>query len=106
MTRFDDKREHERVDLNASMVYAFHDSDLFYQARMRNYCKGGMCFISGNALDPGSDIYIMMENFSPDDVGADFYDGYLAEVRWCQKLRSNEADEFKVGVKYYQTIIK
>ena len=29
MTRFDDKREHERFDLNASMVYAFHDSDLF-----------------------------------------------------------------------------
>ncbi len=106
MTRSDDKREHERFDLNASIVYAFHDSDLFYQARMCNYCKGGMCFISDNALEPGSDIYIMMENFSPDAVDAEFYDGYLAEVRWCQKLLSENADEFKVGVKYYQTIIK
>ncbi len=106
MTRSDDKREHERLDLNASMVYAFHDSDLFYQARMRNYCKGGMCFMSVNALEPGSDIYIMMENFSPDAVDAEFYDGYLAEVRWCQKLLSENADEFIVGVKYYQTIIK
>ena len=106
MTRSDDKREHERFDLNASIVYAFHDSDLFYQARISNYCKGGMCFMTDNTLEPGSDIYIMMENFSPDAVDAEFYDGYLAEVRWCQKLLSENADEFKVGVKYYQTIIK
>ena len=106
MALFDDKREHERFDLNASMVYAFHDSDLFYQARMFNYGKGGMCFISDNALEPGSDIYIMMENFSPDAVGAEFYDGYLAEVRWCQKSIPEKATGFRVGVKYYQTIIK
>jgi hypothetical protein len=106
MARFDNKRKHKRFNLNASMVYAFHDSDLFYQARMRNYCKGGMCFISDNAIEPGSDIYIMMESFSPDAVGADFYDGYLAEVRWCQKMAPQNADGYKVGVKYYQTVIK
>jgi len=106
MALFDDKREHERFDLNASMVYAFHDSDLFYQARMCNYGKGGMCFTSDNALEPGSDVYIMMENFSPDAVGAEFYDGYLAEVRWCQKSIPETATDFRVGVKYYQTIIK
>jgi len=106
MALFDDRREHERFDLNASMVYAFHDSDLFYQARMCNYGKGGMCFTSDNALEPGSDIYIMMENFSPDAAGAEFYDGYLAEVRWCQKSNPETATDFRVGVKYYQTIIK
>jgi hypothetical protein len=106
MTRCDDKREHERFDFNASMVYAYHDSDRFYQARMCNYGEGGMCFVSGNVLEPGSDIYIMMENFSPDAVGAEFYDGYLAEVRWCQKLELENAVQFRIGVKYYQTIIK
>ena len=106
MTRCEENREHERFELNASMVYAFHDSDLFYQARMCNYCKGGLCFIADNAIEPGSDIYIMMENFAPDAVGAEFYDGYLAEVRWCRKLFPKDADEFKVGVRYYQTVIK
>ena len=106
MTRYVEKRECDRFDLDASMVYAYHDSDLFYQARMCNYCKCGMCFVSGNALEPGSDIYIMMENFSPDADGAEFYDGYLAEVRWCQKFHRDNAEEFKVGVKYYQTLIK
>jgi len=106
MTRHEEKREHERFLFNASVVYAYQDSDLFFHARMCNYCKGGMCFLSGNALEPGSDIYIMMEDFSPDADGADFYDGYLAEVRWCQKTIREDAEHFKVGVKYYQTIIK
>ncbi|MGA8183376.1 MAG: PilZ domain-containing protein, partial [Terriglobia bacterium] len=106
MTRYEQKREHERFDLDASMIYAFHDSDLFFQARMCNYCKGGMCFLSGDALEPGSDIYIMMENFAPDAVGAEFYDGYLAEVRWCRKMIRDRVEQFKIGVKYYQTIIK
>jgi hypothetical protein len=48
----------------------------------------------------------MMENFSPDAVGAEFYDGYLAEVRWCQKSIPDKTPDFRVGVKYYQTIIK
>ncbi|CAB1069199.1 hypothetical protein D1AOALGA4SA_583 [Olavius algarvensis Delta 1 endosymbiont] len=106
MARFDEKREHERFDLNASVIYAFHDSDQFHQARMCNYCKGGMSFVSDDALEPGSDIYIMMENFSTDAVDAEFYDGYLAEVRWCQKSVRQRVSDFKVGVKYYQTIIK
>jgi len=106
MTRYDERRKHERFDLNASMEYAFHDSDQFYQARMCNYGKGGMCFLTGEALEPGADIYIMMESFSPDADGVEFYDGYLAEVRWCQKLLPENGNDFRVGVKYYQTIIK
>ncbi len=106
MTVAKNKREHERYDLEASMVYAYHDSDLFYQARLRNYCKGGMCFLSGTALEPGSDIYIMMENLASDSVGAEFYDGYLAEVRWCSKSFPGNGAEFRVGIRYYQTVIK
>jgi hypothetical protein len=106
MTGTENKRQHERFDLSALMVYAYHDSDLFYQARLCNYCKGGMCFLSGNALEPGSDIYIMMENFATDSVSAEFYDGYLAEVRWCRKNAPENSTEYKVGVKYYQTVIK
>jgi hypothetical protein len=48
----------------------------------------------------------MMEDFAPDADGAEFYDGYLAEVRWCQKLMRDVVEEFRVGVKYYQTVIR
>jgi hypothetical protein len=105
MTVYDEKREYERFDLDTPIVYAFQDSDQFNPARICNYCKGGMCFKANDALEPGSDIYIMMENFSPDAVGADFYDGYLAEVRWCRKIVRINVEQFMVGVKYYQTII-
>ena len=106
MTRYDEKREYERYDLDTPIVYAFQDSDQFNPARLCNYCRGGMCFETNNAVEPGADIYIMMEDFLPDSIDADFYDGYLAEVRWCQKMMRDNAEEFKVGVKYYQTIIK
>ncbi len=106
MTHYDEKREHERYDLKAHVVYAYQDSDEFSKARMCNYCEGGMCFEAVNALEPGSDIYIMMEHFSPDTIDVEFYDGYLAEVRWCRKIPPDRNDVFIVGVKYYKTIIK
>ena len=105
MARHDEKREYERYNLDTPIVYAFQDSDQFNQARLCNYCKGGMCFQAGNAIEPGSDIYIMMENFSPDSIDAEFYDGYLAEVRWCREHALEPAEQFLIGVKYYQTII-
>ncbi len=106
MTRDDEKREYKRYDLKAPIIYAYQDSDQFANAQMCNYCEGGMCFEACNAIEPGSDIYIMMENFSPDAIDAEFYDGYLAEVRWCRKIPLDNNEEFIVGVKYYKTIIK
>ena len=106
MTRYDEKREYVRYDLDTPIVYAFQDSDQFNPARLCNYCKGGMCFESDNAVEPGADIYIMMENFLPDSIDAEFSDGYLAEVRWCRKHSLEPAQQFLIGVKYYQTIIK
>ena len=105
MALHDEKRAYARYDHDTPIVYAFQDSDQFNKARLCNYCEGGMCFEARKALEPGSDIYIMMENFSPDADGAEFYDGYLAEVRWCRKVTMKNADQFIVGVKYYQTII-
>ena len=106
MTRYHERREHVRYDLDTPIVYAFQDSDQFNPARLCNYCKEGMCFESDNAIEPGADIYIMMENFLPDSIDAEFYDGYLAEVRWCRRYPPEAAEQFLVGVKYYQTIIK
>ncbi len=105
MTHSGEKREHVRYDLDTPIVYAFQDSDQFKPARLCNYCQGGMCFEAGDAIEPGSDIYIMMENFLPDSIDAEFYDGYLAEVRWCKKASLEPAEQFHIGVKYYQTKI-
>ena len=106
MTRYDEKREYKRYNLKAPVIYAYQDSDQFSKAQMCNYCEGGMSFEARNAIEPGSDLYIMMEDFSPDAIDAEFYDGYRAEVRWCRKISFDNNEEFIVGVKYYKTIIK
>ena len=106
MTPDNEKREYERHDLNTPIMYAFQDSDQFNSARLCNYCKGGMCFESDHEIEPGADIYILMENFLEDTIDAEFYDGYLAEVRWCRKYSLEPTDPFLIGVKYYQTTIK
>jgi hypothetical protein len=64
-----------------------------------------MCFQVHTAIDPGSDIYIMMENYSPDTIHTDLYEGYFAEVKWCHQLADSEASDYKVGVKYHKTLI-
>jgi hypothetical protein len=106
MAHYSEKREYLRYNLDTTIVYAFQDSDQFNSARLCNYGKGGMCFESGSAIEPGADIYIMMENFLDDTIDADFYDGYLAEVRWCRRCSPEPNEPFLIGVKYYQTIIK
>ena len=101
-----DKRENERHTLDIPIMYAYHNTDRFYNATMRNYCKNGMCFESEAAIKPGEDIYIMLEDFSSEAIGTELYEGYLGEVRWCLKSSKSEMELFKIGIKYYQTIIK
>lgn len=100
-----EQREHERHALDIPMMYAYHNTDRFYNATMCNYCKNGMCFESAAAIAPGEDIYIMLEDFSSEAIGTELYEGYLAEVRWCLKSSEIRPEVFKVGVKYYQTVI-
>jgi hypothetical protein len=64
-----------------------------------------MCFKTSDVIDTGSDIYIMMENYTPDTIHAELYEGHFAEVRWCRQLPDPEVSGYKVGVKYYKTVI-
>lgn len=105
MKKKDERRMFERHDTDAPIVYAYHNTDQFFQAVMCNYSKDGMCFNTPDEIDPGSDIYIMMENYVPDTIHAHLYEGYFAEVRWCCQLQTHEVPGYQVGVKYYKTVI-
>ena len=105
MQKKDERRVFERYDNNAPIVYAYHDTDHFFQAVMCNHSNEGMGFKTSEAVDSGSDIYIMMEDYAPDTIHAELYEGYFAEVRWCRPEPDPEDPEYKVGVKYYKTVI-
>ena len=101
----DERRVFERYDNDAPVIYAYHNTDRFFQALMCNYSNEGMCFKTSDVIDTGSDIYIMMENYAPDTIHAELYEGHFAEVRWCRQLPDPEVSGYKVGVKYYKTVI-
>ena len=105
MNKKDERRVFDRHDLDAPIVYAYQNTDQFINAEMCNYSKDGMCFKTTNEINPGSDIYIMMENYSPDTIHAELYEGYFAEVKWCRQPKEPKVPEYKVGVKYYKTMI-
>ena len=100
-----ERRIFERHNLDVPIIYAYHDTDQFMPAVMCNYSKDGMCFKTPDEVSPGSDIYIMMENYSPDTMHAELYEGYFAEVKWCHQHAELKALEYRVGVKYYKTVL-
>jgi hypothetical protein len=105
MKKKDNRRVFERIKNDAPIVFAYHNTDQFYPAVMCDYSMDGMCFITPDGVDPGSDIYIMMENYAPDSIHAELYEGFFAEVKWCHPISAGERPEYRVGVKYYKTTI-
>lgn len=101
----DEKRLSVRHDQTAAIIFAYHNTDRFFPAVMCNYSTDGMCFKTSDGIDPGSQIYIMMENYAPDSIHAELYEGYFAEVLWCCQLTDADPPGYKVGVKYYKTVI-
>jgi len=100
-----ERRVFDRYTYDAPIVYAYHDTDHFFNAVICNYSNEGMCFNTSQAVAPGSDIYIMMENYSPDAFHAELYEGHFAEVRWCQQLQPHKVPRYQVGVRYHKTLI-
>ena len=95
-----ERRKFERFDHSAPIVFALRGSDQFVDARLCDFCRRGMGFITDGPVKPGAEIYIMTEHYSPDTIGAEIYDGYLARVRWCEPQTEAKGDQYRVGVQY------
>ena len=95
-----EKREFERRKHEAALLYAFHESEVYYSATLCNYGDDGMCFLAGYSLEPGSKIFIRMENFPDEAVGHDIKEWYHAVVQWCEPMQDSDAFFYRVGVKY------
>ena len=95
-----ENRESERRKHDAALLYAFNDSENYYSATMCNYGDDGMCFVAGYSLEPGSEIFIRMENFPEEAVGHNIKEWYNAVVQWCEPMPDSDAFFYKVGVRY------
>ena len=100
-----ERRKSERFDYAAPIVFAQRGSDQFVDARLCNYCRCGMAFTTNGPVKPGTEIYIMTEHYSPDTIGAEIYDGYLARVKWCEPHADPTEKAYRIGVQYAVTTI-
>lgn len=96
------KRAFERFGIEGRITYCLHNTEKYFNAKMVNTSEGGMYFESEVEIQPGSDIYITLEDPSPAIQGLAEYDGYRAEVMWCRKLYDKETERsyYGVGVRF------
>jgi hypothetical protein len=100
MVRQTENRESERHKHEAALLYAFNDSEKYYSATMCNYGEDGMCFVAGYSLEPGSKIFIRIENYPDEAAGRNIKEWYNAVVQWCEPMPNSDAFFYHVGVKY------
>ena len=68
-----------------SIVYAYQDSDAFYNARLCKYNINCMCFETEAPIKTGENIYIMIHVYPVDGKSLEIYEGCLALVERCDQ---------------------
>jgi hypothetical protein len=99
MNETEELRNSTRINRSADILLDNPINDCSYKAKMMNFSREGMYFLSDYAPLPGSDIYIGITD-SPYDTGSDLF---RAQVRWRHKLSLGSAGySYGVGVRYYR----
>jgi hypothetical protein len=101
-----EKRADERftscVEINFSYFSSRHFAE--HSSMTFNHSRGGMCFESTHALEPGVNLYIRAGQNPGEDSGAGNWEllraSTLAEVRWCEKTIDEYGTYYCVGVRY------
>ena len=100
----DNKRSYERYYYEAPVQYAYAGEEKYYDAKMYNYSNGGMYFESAYAVEPGSQVYVKMANYSADASGPESYESYYGEAKWCSQTTKQNAAYYGVGVQYAEPV--
>ncbi len=92
-----DQRENPRVPFVTTIMIETYPTSSYYEGRMVNHSRGGMCFESDFAPEVDSEVFIGIESspYSPN------HDVFRAKVVWVRELaREDSYYIFGVGVKY------
>jgi hypothetical protein len=101
-----EKRADDRFTSCAEINFAYSSAQYFIEHRSMtfNHSRGGMCFESPHALEPGVNLHIRTRQNPGEDSGAGSWEllrtSTLAEVRWCEKTMDEYGTYYCVGVRY------
>ena len=98
-----DKRSDKRIASNAPIIFSLFSTHFWkeYPSMTRNHSKSGMCFESGQPLIPGAHLFIRVDKQSDSSSGVRLRNSTIAEVKWCRKLKDEQASGYCVGARYY-----
>lgn len=92
------KRAFSRTDYEAPIMFAYSNSDIYYDASMLNSSQGGMYIETSRALMPGSEIYIKIVDFPSVSFWEEENSDFCGSVVWCMSL--NKKSGFGAGVRF------
>ena len=82
------------------ICYKFLNSDQLFGAVYVESCRGGICFQSGYAIEPGKLIYVFEGERPAAGPETTSPPGRLARVQWCENLPDLEAFFYHIAVVY------
>ncbi len=91
------QRAHPRQAIQVPIKYRPAQSDQFFGARTLNYSSDGLCLEIDQKVEPQTEIYVVMENYTPDQHGPEGYRAYRTSVRWIRPLSANGDQGFVAG---------
>ncbi len=95
MAELTEKREFERYNDQAEIVYAVSGSTRYSNAKMHNCSMGGMYFNSKYPLEPGTEVSVKMISFRS------MFD---AEVVRCMEIIDMVEPCYGVGIQYDEPV--
>ncbi len=99
-----DRRRHARIRCKAVIAWSYFNQDAYFNARLINFSKNGVCFETERELKPGVSIFLNMKNISSDMIEAGDHQRprsiSLGEVQWCIDLSEKDQSCYGVGVRF------
>lgn len=90
-------RSHPRTAYQAPIQYALINSEQFEPARTHDYSAEGFCYELPRKLEPGTEVCIVMQNYTPGNDGPEAFRSYVARIRWINLLSNNGSAHYAAG---------
>ena len=93
------QRHFSRDECCLPIKYATLADRKYWESTLYNISKTGMYFESVRALNPDSNIKIIMPKQSRSTAGSRWYHFYLGQIIWCRRIRGKSGPCYGYGVR-------
>lgn len=93
------KRACHRNKHETPVLYEKIDEEQFFESKILNFSREGLCLLSHHCLDIGDFININIVNHIPGVYGPEQYYSFLGETRWCKPIHhKNNNTSYSAGI--------